>query len=770
MKRPSMFAAILLAILFALPLTALPAFSAQSPAPPVVTHELTARFDPKARRLDVTDTLTLPADFSGPLRLELSPRVRDFAAMVEGRALPARFIGGVLVLEISGKKAHPDADSGAGTGAGVGAAPGAVILSYSLPLAAPPERAPIGNDNPGALAEDATAGDDWAMLMPGAAWHAVVLHAANAYTLSVTAPKGLKAVTQGALLGFDDGPDATVSRWSVPHPEGRLGLCLAPYQVERENQAPAPVYTFLLPGSARLAPVYLAASARHLAFYQNLHGPYPFEKFAVVENPLPTGYGLPSYTLLGSQVLALPFIPDTSLRHEIAHSWWGCGVLVNYASGNWCEGLTTYVADYLAQEARSSEDARAYRVQALRSFAELTAGGRDFPLDRFVSRTSPASQAVGYSKALLVFHMLRRQVGDQAFFDGLRRLYAARLFRLTAWKDILDVYAGLPGFSPAQARVFLNQWLTRTGGPRLALGPARVTQTAHGYQVRGQILQHGQPYALRLTLRADTPLGPVERTLEVTRASTPFSLDCQAKPTRLTLDPEADVFRLLDPSEIPPSVNSVKASRNLAVIATQNTPPALLAALPTLLEGLNHPHVAITREADLTPKALRALEKSDILFVGTPTGPQLAALVPPAATPRAPDYSAAVSTGTPGVSQAAQQTAASRATPSEAQPASPAARPSSAEQTAASAQDVAPTPATSQPDTTFTVLDRPVQGHARRFTALFTAAAQAEPAHVARAAAKITHYGKYSRLGFSQARNIDKALAEPAASPMVREL
>ena len=64
-----------------------------------------------------------------------------------------------------------------------------------------------------------------------------------------------------------------------------------------------------------------------------MHGPYPFPKFAIVENFFPTGYGFLSYTLLGGSVLKLPFIPETSLRHEIAHSWWGNGVLVDYAAG-----------------------------------------------------------------------------------------------------------------------------------------------------------------------------------------------------------------------------------------------------------------------------------------------------------------------------------------------------------------------------------------------------------------------------------------------------
>ena len=60
-----------------------------------------------------------------------------------------------------------------------------------------------------------------------------------------------------------------------------------------------------------------------------------------------------SYTLLGGQVLRLPFIPYTSFGHEIAHNWWGNSVFVDTDEGNWCEGLTVYCADYHYKELES---------------------------------------------------------------------------------------------------------------------------------------------------------------------------------------------------------------------------------------------------------------------------------------------------------------------------------------------------------------------------------------------------------------------------------
>ena len=114
--------------------------------------------------------------------------------------------------------------------------------------------------------------------------------------------------------------------WQTEHPLPALTLAAGPYRIAEDRAGPIPIYTFFTAAHADLAKVYLQSVAADLALYQKLFGPYPFAKFAVVENFFPTGYGFPSWTLLGSSIVPLPFIVTTSLAHEIAHSWWGNGV------------------------------------------------------------------------------------------------------------------------------------------------------------------------------------------------------------------------------------------------------------------------------------------------------------------------------------------------------------------------------------------------------------------------------------------------------------
>ena len=114
------------------------------------------------------------------------------------------------------------------------------------------------------------------------------------------------------------------------------------------DEAPIRLRTYFpsaLDATPGLADSYLDDTRRYLERYSAEIGAYPYTEFSVVAGPLPTGFGMPTLTYIGADVLKLPFIRATSLGHEALHNWWGNGVEVDYARGNWCEGLTTFMAD-----------------------------------------------------------------------------------------------------------------------------------------------------------------------------------------------------------------------------------------------------------------------------------------------------------------------------------------------------------------------------------------------------------------------------------------
>lgn len=415
-------------------------------SPPAVHHRLDITLVPAEQKLIGRDRMRIQNHDRGEIPVSLSDRAGVLQVFVNGAPRPFRPSTSGLVVPIEPREQVQGVD---------------LDIRYEATFKDPVPTDPVNTDNPG-FGVIGSIGEKGTFLLSGAGWHPEIPGSRATYRVRVQAPGTTLAVTAGRSLGHRSAGGETVSEWLVEHPVEGLSLSAGPYEVHESLAGDVPVSLYLFRESRDLAPAYLDAAAEAIRFYSDLFGPYPFPKFAVVENFFPTGYGFPSYTLIGGTVLRLPFIIRTSLVHEIAHCWWGNGVHVDYEAGNWVEGLTTYVSDYLLQERGSVQEAKDYRLQAIRSYSTLAPPGADFPLSGFSSRTDPLTKAVGYDKGAMVFHMLRRTLGEEPFWNGLRDLYRERLFLETSWGDLQAVFERRANRS---LEGFFSQWVHRGRAP-----------------------------------------------------------------------------------------------------------------------------------------------------------------------------------------------------------------------------------------------------------------------------------------------------------------
>lgn len=364
------------------------------------------------------------------------------------------------------------------------------------------------------------------------------------------------------------------ARFVFDRPTDGIDLMAGPWRV-RERMAvqadgrPLRLRTYFpaaLDEAEGLADAYLADSQRYIERYATQIGAYPFTEFSVVASPLPTGFGMPTLTYIGEEVLRLPFIRATSLGHEILHNWWGNGVMVDYARGNWSEGLTTFMADYAYKEAESAAAAREMRLGWLRDFAALPAGSHQALAD-FRSRTHGAAAAVGYGKAAMVFVMLRDLIGEEAFARGIRAFWARERFRVAGWAELQRAFEEASGRS---LEGFFQQWLTLAGGPalrleRAAMLPApempRTGRGAEGAQGAGAAAEHrlrlvfAQPvpaHAVRVPVLLTAAGRHETRWVDIDGARAVVDLTLDFVPEEAWLDPELRVWRLPDASQLPP--------------------------------------------------------------------------------------------------------------------------------------------------------------------------------------------------------------------------
>jgi uncharacterized iron-regulated protein len=116
------------------------------------------------------------------------------------------------------------------------------------------------------------------------------------FELEVQAPADWHVISQGNGTSRDaDGR----ARWESGGSVEQVYLVGGPLLVESDSAGAVEVLVYLHEQDTALSRKYLDATARYIEMYRNLIGPYPYSKFALVENIWETGYGMPSFTLLG---------------------------------------------------------------------------------------------------------------------------------------------------------------------------------------------------------------------------------------------------------------------------------------------------------------------------------------------------------------------------------------------------------------------------------------------------------------------------------------
>jgi aminopeptidase N len=369
------------------------------------------------------------------------------------------------------------------------------------------------------------------------------------------------------------------ARFEYAHPIDGIELMAGPYDVTHRDATLASgkavrLRTYFAPALRELADSYLAAVRRYLDLYEGWIGEYAFSEFSVVSSPTPTGFGMPTLTYLGEDVLRLPFIRDSSLGHEVLHNWWGNGVRPDYARGNWSEALTTFMADYTYREQAGADAARAMRLEWLRDLAALP-GSEDRPIAAFTGRYHGASQIIGYHKPAMVFSMLRDRIGRDAFDRGVQRFWREHRHRVASWGDLRHAFEAASGQT---LQAFFAQWLTRTGLPAVRITQADVTAAASVHRLRVTLAQDAPTFALQLPLVIRTAGGESMHLIDLQGAERTIEFDLAERPRSLVLDPELRALRRLDAREAPPILRSVMVDSASVLVVPTSDPPLIEAA------------------------------------------------------------------------------------------------------------------------------------------------------------------------------------------------
>lgn len=541
-------------------------------------HAIEMRFDPISRIIQIEDTITI----IGHERLDfaLAKWLRIDEARKDGRKIKVQRAGNFRLIALGDQGRH------------------SVQLKLSGRVPALPRNR--------ARASGAFASPDGTFIPNYSEWMPVNPGERITYRLAIDVPAPFRAVATGPLVSESEEGKRNHAVFRARKSVWPPTVFVGPYKVAEKRHGAMRIRTYFPEKLEALSPSYLNAAAGYLSHFEGLIGPYPNPEFHIVAAPVPVGLGFPNLTYIGQRILPLPFIRERSLAHEVLHAWLGNGIGVDYETGNWSEGLTTYLADYGLTESKSADKAREMRLGWLRDYAALPAK-RDTALAAFQSKGHDASQVVGYDKTAFLFHMLRQEIGTAAFDKGLKALWHEYKSAIAGWQDLQRVFEATSGTKLAW---FFEQWVERVGAPSLRLIDPKA-EIEDGKHVMTFTLVQGEPaYRLRVPIVIETSGQTHRKWVRLEKPAQRFSVEIAAKARSLAIDPSHDLFRRLAPGEAAPILRDVTLAKTVTAIVAVQSKGAREAA-GQLARRLADSKVRIRAGADGT------LPKGPLMLIGT---------------------------------------------------------------------------------------------------------------------------------------------------------
>lgn len=407
--------------------------------------------------------------------------------------------------------------------------------------------------------------DSGMFLSSSTAWYPYFNEAPITFDLAVISSDDWRYISLGSPQLTSSPVGKKITRFECQFPMKDIYLIGGPFTEFDTIIDSVRIACYMRSADEQLVRKYIAATEKYLGMYGKLIGKYPYSSFSLVENYWESGFGMPSFTLLGKTIIRYPWIINSSYPHEILHNWWGNGVFVDYNQGNWCEGITTYMADHLFMEQKGA--GAEYRRSTLQKYTDYVNETNDFPVLMFRSKQTSAQEAIGYGKVMMINEMLRYRLGDSIFVKAYSRFYESNKFKPASFLDISDAFEVVSG---EKLDGFFYQWLHLKGAPELQIVNAELNNSGSTQELKFTLsqVQKEQEFGLDIPIafyfEGDTLADLLN--LQMKKRQQDYKFEFDRKLIGFEIDPQVNVFRRLAKEEVSPSLSSVFGGSEVLVI------------------------------------------------------------------------------------------------------------------------------------------------------------------------------------------------------------
>jgi len=360
----------------------------------------------------------------------------------------------------------------------------------------------------------------------------------------VTAPAHYRVVSNGLLQDEklkDNNTMQTHWKEDVPIATKVMVIGVADFAVDMSGkvQGDVPVYSWVYPEDKEKGFYDYGQAKDILPFFINYAGPYGYKKLANVQSKTIFG-GLENANTIfyAENTITGTRKTESLLAHEIAHQWFGNMATEKTFAHLWLsEGFATYMT-VLYMENKYGKDTAIYMLKDDRTQVIRSPVTTKRPVVDDTKNYMALLNTNSYQKGGWVLHMLRNELGDSVFHNGIRAYYHQYANSNADTRDLQKVFEKVSG---KDLSVFFDQWLYRPGIPQLnvkwfySFKTKQVVLTVEQRQEKGFVF----PLTVKFISRDGRS---TIKTLNVINKITDFEFELSDDIGRIELDPETSLL------------------------------------------------------------------------------------------------------------------------------------------------------------------------------------------------------------------------------------
>lgn len=278
----------------------------------------------------------------------------------------------------------------------------------------------------------------------------------------ITSDSVYTSLSNGKLVETKIEGDKKTFHWKTFYPISTYLIAVYSAQYKSRNEKyfsmskdSVDIVYYSLPENFDAAMKDFSDHKKYLSTFEKLFGVYPFakEKYSIAEFGWRLG-AMENQTItgIGSRYISGMKLFRDMIIHELAHSWWGNAVSPKTWKDIWLnEGFATY-SEALYWEKESGFEA--LQTTLIPKFAKFSNGTLYNPGDQLFTR-------LVYDKGAWILHMLRKEVGDSAFFKIIRNYFETYKYKNAATEDFKNICEKISG---KKLKYFFDQWVYKGEG------------------------------------------------------------------------------------------------------------------------------------------------------------------------------------------------------------------------------------------------------------------------------------------------------------------